>query len=383
MKRSTFLAGAAIVLVVAGGAYVARSRFGLLGGAGGPPAAGAPPAAMAMPVPVTGVVKKTISITLEYSARTDSIQSIPLQAKVAGFVQAQLAPDGADVKKGDLLYKIDPRDYQAALDQANAQAQRDTAALDYARANAKRGTELGHAGYLARDTVEQRSSTAEQAQAALVADQAAIRTAKLNLDYTDIRAPFDGRLGRNQAPVGSLITIAGATLNTLVEIDPLYVTFNPSETDLVTIQKAKRKTSGDVEVDVYTPGDEAGKHKGKLTFLDNTVDRSTGTITARATIENASKSWLPGQYVRVRLILGQQPDALLVPQAALGSGQLGKYLYVVGKDNKVEQRFVSMGQTDGEMVEITKGVSENDQVITGNLQKIGPGAPVKPMAPSS
>src|SRR5262249_49698100 len=147
--------------------------------------------------------------------------------------------DGSDVKKGDLLYTIDPRDFQAALDQAQAQAQRDAAALDYARANSDRGNELAKTGFLAKDTVEQRTSAVKQGLAAMATNEAAIRTAHLNLSYTEIRAPFDGRLGRNQAAIGTLVSAAGTPLNTLVQLDEIYVTFNPSETDLVAIQKAR------------------------------------------------------------------------------------------------------------------------------------------------
>jgi membrane fusion protein, multidrug efflux system len=332
---------------------------------------------MAMPVPVTQVVKKTIPIYLEYSARTESIRNIPLQARVAGYLQAQPAPDGADVKQGDLLYQIDTRDLQAALDQANAQAQRDLAALDYARSNLNRGTELAKTGWVAKDTYDQRVSAMRQAEAALAMDQAAIQNARLNLGYAEIRAPFAGRLGRNQAPVGTLVSVGGTVLNTLVQLDPIYVTFNTSETDLTTIQKVR--ATGDIEADIFLPGETHWRQKGQLTFVDNVVDRMTGTVTARATIANSDFTLLPGQYVKARLHVGDQVDALLVPQTALGSSQLGKYVYVVGAEHKVEQRLVTLGTPDGTLISVVKGLAEGDQVIVGNLQKIGPGMPIQPM----
>jgi multidrug efflux system membrane fusion protein len=335
------------------------------------------PAMMAMPVPVAKIVRKTIPIYLEYSARTEAIRNVALQAKIAGYVQTQNVADGADVKEGDLLYTIDPRDYQAALDSAKAQLQRDTAALDYARGNVERGTSLANNGYLDKNTFEQRTSALRQAEAAIAIAQAAVRSAEINLSYTEIRAPFTGRLGRNQASVGTLITAGSATLNTLVQLDPVYVTFNPSETDLDAIEKARSK--GPVKAEIYLPGDDKARTSGEVTFVDNTVDRSTGTIVTRATIANADHSLLPGQYVRIRLAVSEQPDALVVPQTALGSSQLGKYVYVVGKDNKVDMRLVSLGPTDGKLVAITKGISEGDQVISGNLQKIGPGSLVQPL----
>jgi multidrug efflux system membrane fusion protein len=295
---------------------------------------------------------------------------------VSGYIQQQHIPDGTDVKAGDLLYTIDPRDFQAALDLAKAQVRRDTAALDYAQSNLERGSTLAKSGYLAKDSFDQRTSAAGQAEAAIAMDQAAVRTAELNLGYTEIRAPFAGRLGRNQAPVGALISVAGGPLNTLVQLDPIYVTFNASENDLAEIQRAR--AAGKVAADILLPGETQARHKGELTFIDNVVDRSTGTIVARATIGNADLSLLPGQYVRIRLAIRTEPDALMVPQTALGSSQLGKYVYVVGEGNKVDQRLVSLGPSDGELVAVLKGVSEGESVINGNLQKIGPGALVQP-----
>ena len=300
-----------------------------------------------------------------------------MQTKVAGYLMQQVAADGSDVKAGDLLYKIDPRDFQAALDQAEAQAQRSSAALDYARVNLERGRKLAQTGFLAKDSLDQRTSTLNQAVAALAADKAAVRAAQLNLDYTEIRAPFSGRLGRNQAAIGTMVSVGGATLNTLVQLDPIYVTFNPSETDLFAIDEARK--AGLVKADIFLTGEAQSRHSGQLSFLNNVVDQATGTITARALFANADFSLLPGQYVRIKLHLRDDPDALMVPQAALGSGQLGKYLYVLGKDNVVEQRIVSLGAAYHGLVTIEKGVAEGDQVIDGNLQKIGPGMPVKPI----
>jgi len=355
MRHWKILLGSAAVICVGAGILVSSLRTG-------PVAAAAPSGPPAMPVPVTSVIKKTIPVYLEYSARTESIREVSLQAKVAGYIQSQPIADGADVKEGELIYKIDERDYRAALDQAKAQAQRNLAALNYAKSNFNRGDELVKTGFLAKDNYDQRASTLGQSEASVAMDSASVRSAEINLAYTDIRAPFAGRLGRNRAPVGTLVGGSGFTLNTLVQLDPLYVTFNPSERE------------------VSLPDDPTVGYSGELTFIDNGVDRTTGTITARATVPNPKFTLLPGQYVRVRLHVRDEPDALLVPQTALGSSQLGKYVYVVGADNKAEQKIVSLGATDGESVAVT-GLAETDRVITGNLQKIGPGSPVMPLPP--
>jgi multidrug efflux system membrane fusion protein len=371
MKASKYLVGGALIVVVAGAAtYFSRPS-------GPTPASAAAPAGPpAMPVPVVAVEKRTLPVYLEYSARTESIRDVSLQAKIAGYIQGQPAADGADVKEGDLLYKIDERDYRAALDQAKAQADRNVAAREYARSNFRRGDELVKTGFLAKDNYDQRASTLGQSEASVAQDSATVRTAEINLAYTEIRAPFSGRLGRNRAPVGTLVGGSGFTLNSLVQLDPIYVTFNPSERELAAIQTAR--DAGEVKTETLLPDDRSSSYVGKLTFVDNNVDRSTGTITARATVPNPKFTLLPGQYVRIRVHLRDEPNAMLVPQTAIGSSQLGKYVYVVGAGSKAEQKLVTLGPADGEFVSV-KGLADNDKVITGNLQKIGPGSPVAPL----
>jgi multidrug efflux system membrane fusion protein len=361
----------AIGIVAAAGVGVAGDR------ADGATTSASPPAMMAMPVPVVSVVKRTLPIHLDYPGRIDSIRSIALQARVSGYIESQLAVDGADVKNGDLLYQIDPRDLQAALDQANAQAQRDQASLEYARASYARGEELVKSGFVAKDVYDQRASAMRQGEAALMADQAAIETAKLNLSYAGIRAPFSGRLGRNLAPKGALVGPTTGPLNTLVQLDPIYVTFNPSESELADIVTAR--ALGKIEAEISVAGQSQLTRSGELTFLDNGIDKATGTIVARVTIANGDFVLLPGQYVRVRLHLRDEPNALMAPMAALGSSQTGKFAYVVGKDGRAEQRPLTLGPIDGEVVSVVEGLTEGDRIIVGNLHKIGPGSPVQPL----
>ena len=362
---------ATIGIVAVGGVRIAGER------ADGATESAASPAMMSMPVPVVSVVKKTLPIHLDYPGRIESIRSIALQARVSGYIESQLAPDGADVKSGDPLYQIDPRDLHAALDQANAQAQRDQASLEYAKASFSRGEELVKSGFVTKDAYDQRASSMHQVEAQLVLDHAAIEAAKLNLGYTEITAPFSGRLGRNMTAKGSLVGSTTGPLNNLVQLDPIYVTFNPSESELAEIVTAR--ASGDVKAEISVPGQPQLTRKGELTFLDNGIDKATGTIVARVTIANSDFLLLPGQYVRVRLHLRDEPNALMAPMAALGSSQTGKFVYVVGEGERAEQRPLTLGPMDGELVSVVKGLKEGDRVIVGNLQKIGPGSPVKPL----
>ncbi len=376
MRVSKTTAGFTLSAVAA--AAVGVVLFGPFGHSA--PSARAEAPVMAMPVPVTPVVRRTVPVYLEYIATTEAIRTVTLQAQVTGYLAMRGAPDGADVRQGALLYQIDQRDYQAALDQVEAQAQRDAAAYDYARLSQSRNSTLSKDGWVAKDTSDRTTSNLHQSQATLAADAAAIETARLKLSYTEIRAPFDGRLGKSLVHEGALINATGTQFNTLIELDPIYATFNPSQAELATITKALSK--GPVPVDIKTSDDGPWKLGGTLTFLDNTVDRSTGTITARATIRNPGHTLLPGEFVHVRVHIANQPDVLLVPEVALGSSQLGRFLYVVGKDGKAEQHIVSAGASYGGLIVIDKGVKEGDRIIVGNLQKIGAGVPVQPQSAS-
>jgi len=378
MSRKTIGWGALGLVAVAVAVFAIRDHESNAsnGGHGGP-GGGMPP----MEVSVATVAKHTVPVYIDYVGTTEAMRIVTLQAKVSGHLLEQVAKDGADVNEGDLLYRIDPRDYQAAVDQAVAALRRDAAARNYNQSRQTRNAALAKDGWVAKDALEQTGSALQQSDAVLAADEAAIRTARLRLSYTDIKAPFPGRLSRSLVHEGSFINAeAGTQLNTLVQLDPIRVTFSPSERDLIAINRARM--SRDIPVEVSLGDANGAKFTGTVSFVDNAIDRKTGTIAAQATIANAQRTLLPGQYVKIRVLLAERPDALLVPKIAIGSGQMGKFVFVAGADGHVEQKFVTLGAEIGDSVVVEKGVAEGDAVITDNLQKIGPGAPVKPKAAS-
>ena len=364
------LAACAVALVAAG--------FVLLGSsvdrAAPTPAANAP----ALPVPVVPVIRRTVPVYLDFVGTTEAIRSVSLQARVTGYLVEQGVPDGADVKSASLLYRIDARPYQAALDQAIANRAHDQANLENAELNFGRDAALlpRHLA-VTQQQYDTDKATVAQLKAQVAADDAAIETARLNVGYTEIRASFAGRIGRSLVHEGTLISAAGTQLNTLVQLDPIYVTFNPSESDLALLGGDRGAKPIPAEVMIPDQGDK--RYAGTLTFLDNVVDRNTGTIVARATIANPDQSLLPGKFVHVRLHVTDRPNTLLVPQIALASNQFGKYVYVADHDKAV-QRPVSIGTIYGDLVVVTKGIGAREAVIVGNLQKIAPGVPVRPIA---
>ncbi len=327
-----------------------------------------------MKVPVMTVAARTVPVYRSFPAATEAMRSVTIQARVTGYLVAQGAKDGADVAAGALLYRIDARDYQVSLAQALGQRDQSIANLSYARVSQGRNQILARDGWTSQDTSDQATSTFHQGQASVATNTAAMQQAALNLSRTWITAPFAGRISRSQVFEGSLISVAGATLNTLVQIDPIYVSLNPAEADLVAINRTQAR--GPIETAVSVGGGALG-HTGPLTFIDNQVDRTTGTILVRATIANPDHALLPGQYVTARLHLGDQDGALLVPQDAVGASQIGRTIMVVGADSKAEQRVVKLGDTYDDMVVVTDGLKAGDRVITGQLQKLRPGAPVQ------
>jgi RND family efflux transporter MFP subunit len=330
-----------------------------------------------MTVTVAEVKSETVPIYLDYVGTLQSIEKVDINARVEGFLVERAFKDGADVKAGDLLFVIDPRPFEAALIAAEAQLAEDLAALSYAREQVSRYKSLVEKDYITRDAYDEYLTQATEAQAIVEADRANVVQAELNLSYCTMYAPFDGRIGRRLVDVGNLVGAGSEAtlLATIVQLDPIYVYFNVAERDIPEI--LKQQNIKPLTLSIVLPDESKHPEDGTVDFVDNQVDVTTGTITLRGVVSNASKTLLPGQYVKVQLLLEQQPNTLVVPSQAVGEQQGDTYVYVVGNDNKAEFRNVTAGSSYGGMRIIEKGVSAGEKVIVNGLQKVKPGITVK------
>lgn len=332
-----------------------------------------------MPVTVAPVESETVPIYLDYVGTTDSIQTVDINARVEGFLIKRAFTDGADVKEGQLLFVIDPRPFEADLAQAQAQLAENRASLSYAQEQVRRYEPLVGKQYITQDTYDGYVTQAAESRAAVEAAEANVTQARLNLSYCTMYAPFDGRIGRRYVDVGNLVGTPGhaTKLATIVQLDPLYVYFSVAERDVPKVLSAQEEKP--LTVSVLLPDESKTPESGTVDFINNQVDVNTGTIELRAVVTNTRKSILPGQYVKVRLLLGEQPDTPLVPQQAIGEQQGQKYVYVVDDKNQVEFRNVTVGPDYGsKYTVITEGVKAGERVITQGLQKVRPGMTVSP-----
>ena len=329
-------------------------------------------------VTVEKAISKTIPVYYDFVGNTQSIQSVNITARVEGYLTERNFKDGQNVKKGDLLFVIDPRTYQASLDEAEAQLEKDRAAFNYSMEQVERYQPLVKKQYITTDEYDQYVTQSDEALAAVKADEAQVVQAELNLSYCYMRAPFSGRIGRRMVDVGNLVGVAGQdnTLATLVKLDPIYVYFSPTERDIAILTQQYNK--GKLKAYVVLPDEKIYPEEGYVDFIDNTVDESTGTITMRAVIPNPEKLVLPGQYTKIRLYVDDKPDAVLVPQKAVMSQQGEHIVYVLGEGNKVDSTQVTTGSQYKEYTVIEKGLKAGQVVITDGLQKIQDGAEVDP-----
>ncbi len=357
----------------------------LLAGCGKKEEAAAPPPP---PVTVANPTKKVTTDWDEFTGRFDAIEQVQIRARVTGFVTKVAFTDGAVVKAGDLLYEIDPRQYQAAAEQAQGQLDDAKAKVVLAEKELERATTLIKTQAISENIVDQRSQAIAAAQAATLQAEGALKQAQLNVEYTKVVAPIAGRVSRHLGTVGNLVqgSESGATLLTsIVSLSPIYVYFDTDEATYVRNSKlwfeGKRPSSRDTPnpVQITLVGETKPSHEGKMDFLDNRLDVGTGTLRGRAIVDNKDLSILPGQVARVRVIASGEYEALLISDAAVANDQSRKIVMVVKADDTVEARPAdTRAAGDGGLRVIRKGLKPDDRVIVDGIQRARVGAKVAP-----
>lgn len=370
MKR-ILIAGVVVAGLAAGGWWWWTGRD-----AGAPAQAAAPPAPAVTVVPVT---QETVPRWRDYTGVTEAVRAVDLQAQVTGYLAKRTFEEGSDVDQGALLYVIDPKPFQAQVDQAQAQLEVNQSELKFAQEELGRTSRLARDQFASVESLQMRQAQEREAKANVALAQAELEISQIDLGYTEIRAPFAGRVSRTLINIGNLVVANETELTSLVQLDPIYAMFAPPEGDVPLIRR--HQAQAPLKVTVRLPGDNLPEATGTLTFLDNAVDRDTGTLLMRATLDNPDKAVLPGQYVQVRVHLDDQPNTMLVPQTAIGENQSEQYVMVVGDDDKVARKAVETGRQWQDKRVITKGLSAGDKVITAGLQHVRAGMTVKPQPP--
>lgn len=330
-------------------------------------------------------LQRPITRYLEATGNTAPIKQVDLVARVQGFLQSIDYKDGDFVKQGTTLFTIEPETYKLKLDQAQAAEAGAQASLKQAELDFQRQTSLVARQAVSQSTLDTSTANRDNARANLQQAQANTRIAEVNYGYTKVTAPFDGVVSAHLVSVGELVGVSSPTqLATIVAMDPIYVNFNVNERDVLRIRAdARRKglTSADLKqtpVEVGLQTDNGYPHVGKLDYAAPTINQSTGTLAVRGIIPNAQRVLLPGLFVRVRVPVEKQENALLVPDTALGSDQSGRYLLVVSGDNTVEQRKVTTGQVENGLRVIETGLKPEDRVVIAGLLRVIPGQKVDP-----
>jgi multidrug efflux system membrane fusion protein len=297
--------------------------------------------------------------------------TVAVKARVDGQIVAVNFREGDQVRKGDVLFRIDPRPYEAALRQAQANALRDRAARDQARSQERRYQELLDKNFVSKEAYAQIRTNAETAEATAKASEAALENARLNLEYCTIRSPLEGYVGKVFLQAGNLVR--ANDVNALVVINqvrPVYVTFAVPEQKLPEIRKYQ--AASPLRVDAILPDRSAAPIAGRLVFIDNAVDPSTGTIRLRAQYDNADAALWPGQFVNVSLRLYEEPDAIVIPSQAIQSGPQGQYVYVVDDDMVADVRPIAVQEIDGERAIVARGLAKGERVVTRGQLRLGP-----------
>jgi RND family efflux transporter MFP subunit len=332
-------------------------------------------------------VKRTVTDWDEFTGRFEAVQEVQVRARVGGFVTSVEFRDGAIVRTGDLLYVIDARPFEAVAEQADGQLSDARAKAELAKRELDRALTLNQTQAVSDSIVDQRRQTLQAAHAAEMQAEGALKAAKLNIEFTHVMAPITGRVSRHLVTPGNLVqgSEGGATLLTsIVSLDPIYIYFDVDEATYLRNSRlwseGKRPSSRDTPnpVEVTLTGGTKPSHEGKMDFLDNRLDVSTGTLRSRAVIPNKDLSILPGQFGRVRIIGSAPYDALLLPDTAIATDQSRKIVFVVKDDNTVEAKPVTLGPLDEGLRVIREGLKPEDRVIVDGLQRARVGAKVTP-----
>jgi len=337
-------------------------------------------------VKVVQPVAREITEWDEFTARLDAVDSVEVRPRVSGYLQSIHFQDGAIVKKGDLLFLIDPRPYEAALHHAEADAELAKSRLALARKNFARAADLLKSHAISQEESDIRESNVRQAEASVEEAQAAVDAARLDVEFTRVSAPIGGRVGRKLVTEGNLINggvgTQGTLLTTIVSLDPIYAYFEADEGSLLKYNRlarlGQRPSSRDYKNPVHVAlADEEGfPHPGVMDFVDNQVDRGTGTIVGRALLPNSDLSLLPGLFARLRLPGSGQYQAILVPDEAIGSDQSQKFVFLVDGESKAQYRTVKIGPLIDGLRVVREGVGPEDRVIVAGLQRVRPGVKV-------
>jgi multidrug efflux system membrane fusion protein len=334
-----------------------------------------------LPVSVTAgtVIQKTVPVQVRAIGNVEAYSTIAVKSQIDGVLTRVHFREGQDVKKGDLLFTIDPRPYEAALRQAEANLAKDTAQLENARVEVSRYAELVKKGYVAREQYDQIKTNAAALEATVNADKALVENARVQLKYCYIYSPITGRTGYLVSNQGNLIkSNADNPIVTINQIQPIYATFSVPEQYLSEIKKYM--SSGKVRVEAVIEKEQ--REEGVLTFVDNAVDVNTGTIKLRATFANKERHLWPGQFVDIVVTLTTQPNAVVVPSQAVQTGQSGQYVFVIKNDLTVESRPIIVGRSlDGETV-IEKGLQSGEKVVTDGQLRLVPGTKVEIKMPT-
>ena len=333
-------------------------------------------------VDVASVVSKPVRQWDQFTGRIAAIEAVEIRARVSGYLSRVAFKEGDEVKEGDLLFVIDPRPYKAARDNAAAQLERAKATARLADILDQRSQQLIKTGAISRNEFDRTSTSLAQANAEVNAAEAALETASLNLDYTEVRSPISGKVSRTMLTQGNLIQADQTVLTSVVSQDPVYVYFQPDEQTFQRYgemaRRGERAASAN-PVRVGLAGDQGHPHEGKVNFINNQVDATTGTITMRAVVPNADRAFVPGMYARVQLEGSGEFKAMLVDEKAVMTDQDRKYVYVLGPESKAMRKNIVLGGTIDGLRVVQSGLDPSDKVIVAGLQKIfAPGMPVKP-----